>query len=83
MSAWPGMLYKVVRNGGQRTMTHKVKFTHSNKSREHVKNVELREGKEVYQHPKGYFVVLEFEGRSGKFREAFWPEEVVKQELFL
>lgn len=36
-----------------------------------------------YIHPEGYFVVLEFEGESGKFREAFWPEEVVKQELFL
>jgi hypothetical protein len=43
----------------------------------------LREGEEIYQHPEGYFVVLEFEGESGKFREAFWPEEVVKQELFL
>jgi len=27
--------------------------------------------------------VMEFEGKSGKFREAFWPEEVVKQDLFL
>jgi len=38
----------------------------------------LREGVEIYQHPEGYFVALEFEGKSGKFREAFWPEEVVE-----
>ena len=44
---------------------------------------EVREGTEVYRHPEGYFVVLEFEGESGKFREAFWPEEVVKDKLFL
>ncbi len=31
-----------------------------------------------YVHPEGYFVVLEFEGESGKFREAFWPEEILK-----
>ena len=64
-------------------MTHKVKFTHSDKSRAHINRAELREGEEIYQHPEGYFVVLEFEGESGKFRESFWPEEVVKQELFL
>ena len=52
-------------------MTYKVKFTHSDKSHAHINCAELREGKEVYRHPKGYFVVLEFEGRSGKFREAF------------
>ncbi|EIL95477.1 hypothetical protein UUC_18214, partial [Rhodanobacter denitrificans] len=32
---------------------------------------------------EGYFVVLEFEGESGKFREAFWPEDIVKDKLFL
>ena len=64
-------------------MTHKVKFTHSDKSHAYISSAELREGREVYRHPEGYFVVLEFEGESGKFREAFWPEEVVKQELFL
>ena len=58
-------------------MTYKVKFTH-NKSRANINCAELREGKEVYRHPKGYFVVLEFQGQSGKFREAFWPEEVVE-----
>ena len=64
-------------------MTHKVKFTHSDKSHAHINCAELREGEEIYQHPRGHFVVLEFEGRSGKFREAFWPEQVVKQDLFL
>ena len=64
-------------------MICKVKFTHSDKNHAHINRAEVREGKEVYRHPKGYFVVLEFEGRSGKFREAFWPEEVVKDKLFL
>ena len=59
-------------------MTHKVKFTHSNKSRARINRAKVREGKEVYRHPRGYFVVLEFQGESGKFREAFWPEKVVK-----
>ena len=59
-------------------MTHKVKFTHSNKSRARVGSAKVREGVEIYRHPQGYFVVLEFEGESGKFREAFWPDEVVE-----
>ena len=67
-------------------MTHKVKFTHSDKSRAHINRAELREGREVYRHPEGRYIVLEFQGRSGKFREAFWPEEVeevMKDKLFL
>ena len=59
-------------------MTHKVKFTHSDKSRAHINCAELREGVEIYKHPRGHFVVLEFEGESGKFREAFWPEQIEK-----
>jgi hypothetical protein len=27
--------------------------------------------------------VVEFHGVSGKFREAFWPEDIEKQDLFL
>ena len=46
-------------------------------------SAKIREGREVYRHPRGRFVVLEFQGRSGKFREAFWPEEVVKDRLNL
>jgi len=61
-------------------MTYKVKFTHSDKSRANINRAELREGKEIYRHPEGRYIVLEFEGKSGKFREAFWPEEVVKVE---
>jgi len=61
-------------------MTHKVKFTHSVKSRANIGRAKVREGKEVYRHPAGRFVVLEFQGKSGKFREAFWPEEILKQE---
>jgi len=67
----------------KRTMTRKVKFTHSDKSHAHISSAELREGREVYRHPKGYFVVLEFEGESGKFRESFWLEDIVKTGLFL
>jgi len=63
-------------------MTHKVKFTHSDKSRANITSAKIREGREVYRHPRGRFVVLEFEGKSGKFREAFWPEEIVKVGLF-
>ena len=62
-------------------MTHKVLFTHSNKSRAQSNRAELREGREVYRHPEGRYIVLEFEGKSGKFREAFWPEEVMKAEV--
>ena len=64
-------------------MTHKVLFTHSGKSRARINRAELREGKEVYRHPEGRYIVLEFEGKSGKFREAFWPEEIIKDKLFL
>ena len=64
-------------------MTYKVKFRHSDKSRTRIDGIEVREGKVVYIHPRRLFIVLEFQGQSGKFREAFWPEEVVKQELFL
>ncbi|MGI5999244.1 MAG: hypothetical protein ACOX89_11360 [Lutispora sp.] len=63
-------------------MRHKVRFTHSNKSRAHINCAELREGVEIYKHPRGHFVVLEFEGESGKFRESFWPEDIVKVGLF-
>ena len=59
-------------------MTHKVKFTHSDKSHAHITSAELREGEVIYKHPRGHFVVLEFEGESGNFREAFWPEEIVE-----
>ncbi|AEO12450.1 MAG TPA: hypothetical protein DEF39_11435 [Hungateiclostridium thermocellum] len=62
-------------------MKYKVMFTHSDKGQK--RGHKLREGKEIYQHPEGYFVVLEFEGESGKFREAFWPEDIVKDKLFL
>ena len=64
-------------------MTHKVKFTHSDKGRANIKRAELREGREVYRHPEGRYIVLEFQGRSGKFREAFWLEEIVKDKLIL
>ena len=64
-------------------MTHKVKFTHSDKNRAHITSSEIREGREVYRHPEGRYIVLEFQGQSGKFRETFWPEEIIKDKLFL
>jgi hypothetical protein len=57
-------------------MTHKVLFTHSDKSRSPMRNAKTREGKEVYRHPEGRFIVLEFQGVGGKFREAFHPREI-------
>jgi hypothetical protein len=63
-------------------MTYKVKITHSAKSRVHASNVEIREGKVIYKHPEGRFIVLEIQGIGGKYREAFWPEEIVKVGLF-
>jgi len=38
-------------------VTYKVKFTHSGKSRAHIASVKIREGREVYRHPRGRFVV--------------------------
>ena len=74
----PGM------QGGKRTMTYyKVKFQHSDKSRAQIGRAKVREGKEVYRHPAGRFVVLEFRGKNGNFREAFWPEQIMKDKLFL
>ena len=58
--------------------TYKVKYQHSDKSRERCDKAKIREGVEIYRHPKGYFVVLEFQGKSGKFRESFRPEEIMK-----
>lgn len=31
----------------------------------------LYRGREIYRHPKGYFVTLEFQGKGGCFRECF------------
>jgi len=59
-------------------MTYKVKFSHSEKSSAHMAKAEMREGEIIYQHPEGRFIVLEFQGVGGKFREAFWPEQVVE-----
>ena len=64
-------------------MIYKVKFTHSDKSRAHIDRAKVREGKEVYRHPEGLFIVLEFQGVGGRFREAFWPEDIINDKLFL
>lgn len=36
-------------------------------------------GKVVYIHPKGRYVVLEFDGPIGKTREAFCPEQLTEK----
>lgn len=58
-------------------MTYNVKLSHSYKSRAKMFNAPIREGKIIYKHPEGRFIVLEFEGRSGKFRESFRPDELI------
>ena len=35
-------------------------------------------GELTYRHPKGYFIVLEFQGVEGKFRESYYPEELME-----
>ena len=60
--------------------TTRVMFSHSDKSLTRIDRADVREGTEVYRHPEGYFVVLEFEGKSGKFREAFWPEQIIQNQ---
>lgn len=37
-----------------------------------------REGKVVYIHPQRRFIVLEFQGKLGPFREAFYPDELLE-----
>ena len=59
-------------------MICKVKFSYSDKSHANIGRAKVREGKEVYRHPEGRYIVLEFQGVGGKFREAFWPEEIEK-----
>ena len=59
-------------------MNIKVMFKHSSKSRVRTDGTKIRKGEEIYRHPENRFVVLEFEGESGKFREAFWPEQIIQ-----
>jgi hypothetical protein len=35
-------------------------------------------GTVVYIHPKRYFVTLEFQGVEGKFRESFYPDQLME-----
>lgn len=59
--------------GGDEKMKWKARITHNTKNSDRAK---VREGKEVYRHPEGRFIVLEFQGIGGKFREAFHPREI-------
>lgn len=36
----------------------------------------MKRGVEVYRHPSNCFVVLEFQCKHGKYREAFYPNEL-------
>jgi hypothetical protein len=42
------------------------------------RNAYTRRGTEVYRHPKNLFVILEFQGTDGKFRESFEPKELME-----
>jgi len=58
-------------------MTYKVRFSYSNKAQEHKLTSFLRIGTEIYRHPENRFIVLEFSGLGGKFRESFRLEELM------
>lgn len=36
-------------------------------------------GRVVYVHPRGRYATLEFQGVHGKFREAFYPEQLTER----
>lgn len=55
-------------------MIWNVKYTVTHTDR----SAYIRRGKEIYRHPQNYFVVLEFHGRIGNFREAYRPDELMK-----
>ena len=38
----------------------------------------VRIGRIIYKHPKGYFITLEFDGKLGKFKESFYPDQVME-----
>jgi hypothetical protein len=59
-------------------MMWKVRFAHSGKSESNCCDTEIRTGTEIYRHPRGYFVTLEFQGKIGNFRESFRPSELIK-----
>lgn len=56
---------------------YKVRYTYSQSAHPRHKEYFNRIGIEVYRHPKGYFVTLEFQGKLGKFRESFRPSELI------
>ena len=57
---------------------YRVRFTHhTHHSYAMRQSYFVREGVEVYRHPEGYFVVLEFQGKTGRFRECFYPNELI------
>jgi len=58
-------------------MMYAVNFTWCDKGTVHHKDIFKRIGKEVYRHPRNHFVVLEFQGVLGKFRESFRPSELM------
>ena len=58
-------------------MYWKVNYTHSNSGQIKESSYFKRIGREVYRHPKGYFVTLELQGKSGAFRESFRPGELM------
>ena len=57
-------------------MFWKVRFAYDGKSESNKAFTIVRRGTEIYRHPKGRFLVLEFQGKMGKFRESFRPSEL-------
>ena len=57
---------------------YKARFTHKRGGQINAESYQWREGRIIYRHPKGYFITLEFDGIEGKFRESFYPEEILE-----
>lgn len=60
---------------GDYILEWKAYINHSHNGDGRCKILEI--GKEIYRHPEGYFVVLEFQGKTGRFRESFYPNELM------
>lgn len=54
-------------------MYWKIRYTYPDAIRANKDNTFDRVGKEIFRHPKGYFVTLEFQDNTGRFRESFAP----------
>lgn len=58
-------------------MFWKVRYTYDKHIDGPKSTVFYREGREIYRHPKGYFVTLELQGKHDKFNESFPLSELI------